>query len=162
MPDPTAVDPDAELAPTAEEIAGTIDEALTEDESTTDEADAPVDPTQEEVNDQYSNVEDKELLEQRLREALDAQEMARNILQDPEALESETKFATDLLRNSTRDAEAIRARLVELGEGLPEDEMSELELLAELQTARSNWVCESPVDNQAEVGLQRLPGTLTG
>ena len=157
VPDPTA--PDAEgtqtpdPAPSTEDLAGAIDDALAEDD------DSPPEPSQEQENDSYSNVEDKDFLEQRLQEALDAEEMARNILQDSQARPEEVEFAETLLRDSLRTSAAIKARLVELGEGLPEDEMSELELLAqELQGAADQIEsAESPVDKQAEgLGLQRL------
>lgn len=157
VPDPTA--PDAEgtqtpdPAPSTEDLAGAIDDALAEDD------DSPSEPSQEQENDAYSNVEDKDFLEQRLQEALDAEEMARNILQDSQARPEEIEFAETLLRDSLRTSAAIKARLVELGEGLPEDEMSELELLAqELQGAADQIEsAESPVDKQAEgLGLQRL------
>ncbi len=157
VPDPTA--PDAEgtqapdPAPSTEDLAGAIDDALAEED------DSPSEPSQEQENDAYSSVEDKDFLEQRLQEALDAEEMARNILQDPQARPEEVEFAEGLLRDSLRTSAAIKARLVELGEGLPEDEMSELELLAqELQGAADQIEsAESPVDSQAEgLGLQTL------
>ena len=157
VPDPTAPDAEGTQAPdpepSAEDLAGAIDDALAED------GNSPSEPTQEQENDAYSNVEDKDFLEKILQEALDAEETARNILQDPQSRPEEVEFAEGLLRDSLRTSAAIKARLVELGEGLPEDEMSELEMLAqELQGAADQIEsAESPVDSQAEgLGLQKL------